>query len=683
MMTKDGNPMNKPHSRWHEKKRYFGFHYDLHGGKDDTLLGTECSEKQLIPMLKLMNPDFVQTDCKGHPGYTSWFSKTKDASVPPKMTKDALKQWRAATKKLGIPLHCHYSGIWDKAFAEKHPEWCIVQAAPKDGATGGQNFCDNASEKMCPRSPYVTEFMIPQMLELIDNYQVDGFWIDGDLWASEPCYCERCRAAWTEETGLAEPPTEETDDLWPRWWSFTLDAFNAYVTQYCDAVHAHKPGVLVCSNWLQTFANPGEPSVPTDWISGDNSWAFGMDGSRCEARFLATREKHWDIMLWSFTKVGSMGSKTQPWYTKPAEMMMQEAAVLMASGGAVQLYENPGGASPLMRSGRLLPWRQKLMGEVGRFVKARRTLCQDTETIPQIAILHSEIHVRHTTRGKNLMWHTDVSPVRAAVYAFLEKHYNVDVLDEWALFRHMEKYPAIVVPEREKLSDEMVSALKAYVQAGGKLFVSGSASFERFGATFLGAAATKGTAEKFHAPVNKESAPVYSETWQFLKTKTAKPLGFLSEAGIPEEATTHPAAIINTVGKGKVAYIPFDIFRDYGNNRNPKQRDFIANVMHKLVGKLNITVEAPSAIDVTMRQKAEKTIVHFVNRNTGLPTSPNSPVIDEIPPIGPITVTIKMAKKPSAVSMAFEKTAVQWKHTKGVLTVSIPSVHIHAALVIA
>ena len=85
------------HSKWHGKKYYFGLHYDLHAQETDTVLGTRCSRGELVPMLKKMRPDFVQTDCKGHAGYASWFSKTKDASVPPKMKKDALKQWRAAT----------------------------------------------------------------------------------------------------------------------------------------------------------------------------------------------------------------------------------------------------------------------------------------------------------------------------------------------------------------------------------------------------------------------------------------------------------------------------------------------------------------------------------------------------------------------------------------------------------
>ena len=44
---------------------------------------------------------------------------------------------------------------------------------------------------------------------------------------------------------------------------------------------------------------------------------------------------------------------------------MREAAVILSFGGNVQIYENPGG----VRDGRLIDWRQKRLGQVGRFVK--------------------------------------------------------------------------------------------------------------------------------------------------------------------------------------------------------------------------------------------------------------------------------------------------------------------------
>ena len=78
-----------------------------------------------------MGVEFVQTDSKGHPGYVSWFSETPEASIAPGVVQDALAQWRAATRLLGIPLHAHYSGIWDSAAGARHPEWRLLTAQKK------------------------------------------------------------------------------------------------------------------------------------------------------------------------------------------------------------------------------------------------------------------------------------------------------------------------------------------------------------------------------------------------------------------------------------------------------------------------------------------------------------------------------------------------------------------------
>lgn len=675
---------NSPHSRaaWHGPKHYFGLHYDLHAKETDTELGMRCSPKELIPMLRLMGADFVQTDCKGHPGYTSWFSRVPNASVPPKLRKDAMKQWREATRQLGLPLHCHYSGIWDKAAGAKHPAWSIIDSKGRLAGSPpqGQNAGAPTGEKMCPRGGYLEGLMIPQMKELIDRYGVDGFWIDGDLWAVEPCYCLRCRAAYNKATGRRKPPMKESDPDWPLWWNFTRESFNDFVTRYCDAVHAHKAGVLVCSNWLQTFRDPGEPKVPTDWISGDNPWVNGLDGSRCEARFLSTRGKHWDIMLWNFYCSHDMGKPESPWTPKPPQMLMQEAAVLLAFGGSVQLYESSTG----LRDGRLVEGRVRRMAEVGRFVKKRRALCQGSETIPQIAVLHSETHLRQTARVKSLMWGTDIQPVQGAVYALLENHYGVDVLDEWALLPRLHEFPAVFVPERHALSDEMVDKLKKYVREGGKLLVTGAESFGRFGSAFLGVSAGKLERDAtYYVPAADASTPLFSKSWRLVKPTTAKTLSFLGRTALTDsELLAHPAATLNRVGRGAVAYIPADVCRDFEHNRYPLVRAFIGEVTRALVGKMPITVQAPLCVDVALRRKGEHTIIHLVNRASGIPNQPNNGPSDEIPEVGPITITLKASRSPASVTAAWKGSKPHWTHRGSNLAITLPSIRIHEAIVI-
>jgi len=673
-----------PHrGRWHGKRRYFGLHYDLHANERDTELGLRATPGRLVPMLKLMGCQFVQTDCKGHPGYTSWFSRTPNASVSPGVKKDALKGWRAATRKLGLPLHCHYSGVWDAAAGAKHPDWCIVG---KDGGpVGGGRWARHTkrtNERMCPRGPYLDELMIPQMFELIDDYGVDGFWVDGDVWAAEPCYCERCRRAFEEATGIKEPPTETDDPNWLAWLDFTRRSFEQYVTRYCDAVHAHKPGVLVCSNWLQTFRLPGEPAVPTDWISGDNSAVFGLDSCRLQSRFISTRGKPWDLMTWAFYTAGQMGGRRAPSTFKPPQMIQQEAAVVLSFGGAFQVYDSSGG----LRDGRLIPWRMKRLREVGRFVKARRALCQGSETIPQAVVLHSEHHIRR--QPVKDLWDVDTSPVGGAVYSLLENHYGVDIMDEWALEPRLSHFPLIVAPEQDNMSDAMVAALKDYVRDGGRLMVSGAGAFQRFGGRFLGVSSRKVEQDVVHhVPAADGSVPVFSSQWRLVKPTKAKALGRLGTSPLPDERLlSYPAATLNKVGKGAVAYVPFKVFRFFAALRYPLVRTFIGELTRALVGKQAIHVEAPACVDVVLRAKDGKALVHLINRASGTPNVPNDGSVDEIAPVGPVSVDVRVAQKPRKVRLAFENGALDWKYVAGRrggnITATVAQVHIHCALVI-
>jgi hypothetical protein len=669
--------MTQPHTQWHGDAYYFGLHYDLHASKADTDLGERADPETLIPLLKLMNPGWVQTDCKGHAGYTSWYTQVPDGSISPGVKKDALAGWRAATEQLGIKLHCHYSGVWDSAAGEKHPEWSVLD---QDGDRVMGDYAKGwVRQAMCPRSDYDSLLLIPQLMELMDRYRVDGFWVDGEIWAVHTCYCDRCAAAFADATGIPTPPRETSDPNWETWMQFTRDSFHEHVTRYTNVVHSHKPGVLVCSNWLQTFRHPGEPSVPTDWISGDNTWVFGMDGSRCEARFIATRGKHWDIMLWGFYKLGEMSDQTAAWVFKPVQMLQQEAAVTLALGGNVQIYEHP----PALRNGQLVSWRMKRMGDVGDFVKARQAVCQNSTMLPQVAVLHSEHHFYSNDPLPFPNVEQKAKPVAGGTFAMLENHYGVDILDEWALLPRINDFAVIVAPEQDWLSEAMVSALSDYVQQGGRMIVSGAAAYERFGGDFLGVSSVAVEEKRnYHVAVREGAVPVYSEHWRMVKPTTATPFGTLGTTPLLDERLLpYPAATINAVGQGRVAYIPYNIFWFFAHTHYPMARQFVGELTHALVGDLPIRVTAPTCVDVILRRKNAQTVIHLVNRASGMANQPRDGAIDEIPSVGPITVQIDQAHAPADVQLMFERGQFKWSFENQTMTAVLDHLHIHAAIV--
>ena len=104
-----------------------------------------------------------------------------------------------------------------------------------------------------------------------------------------------------------------------------------------------------------------------------------------------------------------------------------------------------------------------------------------------------------------------------------------------------------------------------------------------------------------------------------------------------------------------------------------------------MVGRLPIEVKGPTGVDVVLRRKGSRCLVHLINRNSGLPNQPNAGAIDEIPPAGPVHLRLKCARRPRRVAPAFEPTAVRWTWKPGrggVLLVTVPSVAVHLAVVV-
>ena len=71
---------------------FFGVHFDLHASEDITDAGKTLTAEMIDTFLLKVRPDFIQIDCKGHPGISSY--PTKVGFHVKGFEKDPLKLWR-------------------------------------------------------------------------------------------------------------------------------------------------------------------------------------------------------------------------------------------------------------------------------------------------------------------------------------------------------------------------------------------------------------------------------------------------------------------------------------------------------------------------------------------------------------------------------------------------------------
>ena len=252
---------------------FLGIHFDFHAGPDCTEVGKNTTPAMIQNIIDLVRPDYLQIDCKGHAGYTSY--PTQVGQQVPGYVGDPLRTWRDVTAKNGVALYMHYSGVWDSV-AVKNPGWAALDADGKPSPKATSFW-----------GPYSEQLLIPQLRELAGTYGVDGVWVDGECWASIPDYSPAALAAFTSSTGFTTVPRKASEPHWFEFLQFQREAFRGYLRHYLAAVKRTHPTFQICSNWAFTDHMPEPVSVPVDFLSGDYSPDDSVNSARLSARLEA------------------------------------------------------------------------------------------------------------------------------------------------------------------------------------------------------------------------------------------------------------------------------------------------------------------------------------------------------------------------------------------------------------
>ena len=108
-----------PRTRLKRSEAFLGIHFDFHAGRDCTEIGKNTTREMIEGILDQVRPDYLQIDCKGHAGFSSY--PTKVGNPAPGFVGDPLRLWREVTAERGVSLYMHYSGVWDSEAVRQHP----------------------------------------------------------------------------------------------------------------------------------------------------------------------------------------------------------------------------------------------------------------------------------------------------------------------------------------------------------------------------------------------------------------------------------------------------------------------------------------------------------------------------------------------------------------------------------
>ncbi|MCC6819645.1 MAG: alpha-amylase family protein [Verrucomicrobiota bacterium] len=646
-------PVTTGPKRLRRADSFLGVHFDFHAGPDCTEIGKNTTRAMIENVINQVRPDYLQIDCKGHPGLSSY--PTKVGNRAPGFVGDPLRLWRQVTAEHGVALFMHYSGVWDSEAIRQHPTWAVINA---NGSTNG-----NATSFF---SPYGDQLLIPQLRELAGDYRVDGAWVDGECWAAMPDYGEAALKAFCEATGITDVPRKASEPHWYEFLQFNRAAYRDYLRHYIAGVKQTNPEMQLCSNWAFTDHMPEAVCAPVDWLSGDYSPEDSVNSARFSARYLAPQGKPWDLMAWSFTtKPGKDGSNR-----KSVVQLQREAAVVLALGGGFQAYITQ------TRDGAIREEQIPTMAEVAKFCRARQAFCHHAAPVPQVAFLYSTAAHYREIKG---LFNRDLSRLRGTLQALLESQQSVEILSEHNLSGRMAEYPLIVVPETDYLEPAFKAELIAYVEAGGNLLLIGPATAALFapelGVTLEGSPQTE-IRYLAHAGV---LTPTKDPTKPVVIGK-ALPFGRL-HASKDANSPSQPAATITSLGRGKIAATYFCFSRGYLGNRADTARGFLNDLTRQLFPGPLVEVSGSSDVDVAVNRLNGRLAINLVN-TAGPHADVQSPIHDTIPPVGPLQLVVRTPGKPSRISLEPGGDSLPFDYQNGTAQFTVPQLDIHRIVVI-
>jgi len=631
---------------------YWGLHFDHHSELNESHLGKTLTEGMVDSLLKDARPDYIQVDCKGHPGVSSY--PTLVGQQAASYDKDPLALIRKVTEAHNVALFVHYSGVIDNNYVRLHPE---------EGRYTREGKGDSVHTSLWGN--YVDKLLIPQIKELIDKYHVDGAWVDGECWSLEPDYQPAAKAEYLKQPGVTYFPLTYKDPNYRAYLEFNRQKFISYLNHYTSVLHAYKPDFQICSNWAFSSMMPEPVTARVDFLSGDLNSFNALNSAVWNSRCLAKQGKPWDLLSWDFTY--DWRAKTSYINHKPATQLCQEGAEVISMGGGYQVYfqQDDDLSFP--------PVVFNVIKDVADFIIPRKEFCFRAVPIPQIALLYSTAGWKNQTYA--IYRETDTDGIQGLLSAFLDGQNAVEVLMTHQLKDNMDQYPVIVIPEWETIEPEMKTKLLEYVRKGGNVLVIGAKATRMFD-EFAGVKEKEifdnsrnrigYNNHMFQLKSNFRQVELSGESKLFASAYSRA--DFRYPAG--------PAATITNYGKGKIACVYADLGNTYRMSNSYVIRDFLSGIVKSLYPLPLVEIKGSHHVHVVPTMKNGKMMVNLINTG-GDHSNPNFFGFDEIQPIRDLEVSVMLGTKPQFVILQPGGKKLKFDFDNGKAKFIIPELKIH------
>ena len=557
-------------------------------------------------------------------GILSWFPTALAVQTPNPLLSlrasgdlvaDALRA--AGERGLRVVARMDFSKV-TRHLAEEHPEWCFVGP---DGRW--QEY--NGLVSVCPSGPYYQHETEAILDEVIDRYDVDGFFlnwfgyneVDYSRTYHGVCHCAACQRAYHER--FREPlPAGPEDSAYPRWRGFTVERLEELTGRIRDHISGRAaargrdlPLILGYRSDI-TFHEANNATERDLWPQ--------LTGESVSAA--ATRHPGKPVL------VNCVAFVDMPYRLAPeepehfAQYLVQ--AVARGANPSCYIMGAPGDIPyPCLDTARgIFRWHRSQQA-----VYAGLGSAADTVLVRPVNGERAEFE---------------------GLYNVLtELHLPFDVLDQDRIAEGLRSRPVsgpsrctlLVLPGLGALDRDAAAAVDAFVATGGALLSTGDTGLrgtrEEHGELactgVTGPAAVRAGTELRNSYVSRYDAEEQSGpavplhgTYHYLDlTPAARPrFRVLSPApfGPPEkchgnELLDHPGAVSHPHGEGTAITVPWTIGTAYRELQLTAVRDMAEELLDELLGSRGrqLTTTLPPAVEVVAGRNGRQDVLHLLN----------------------------------------------------------------------
>jgi hypothetical protein len=643
--------------------------------------------------------------------------------------RDLFGEFVAAARESGLHVLARMdcAGV-HRDLAYCHPDWLLMD---REGQP--YRYQDVELYYTCPNGPYYREYMPEVFREILQGYDVEGFFDNG--WPSlgrrqAICHCLHCQRGFRRSIGEALPDREDWDSpVFRQWVAWRYRVMEEVWDLFNKAVEAAKPGAVWIGNlYGHDFA--AAPNRGVDWLNlARKSGIFGIDH---QGRGLSQPT----FSAGEFGRLLRNVAENKPFYnlygTWHAHTPVKRTLSKTPAEATLWLAESTAAG--------FLPWWHSIgaANEDRRWVPAFEEFFRwhaendryltDRQSLAEVGVVFS---VQTTDYyGKEAPDERVSSHLHGTVYSLLKARIPFDIVHERKLDADsLSQYRVLMLPNVAALSDEQCADIRAFVERGGSLVATfESTLYDEWGqarddyglADVLGVhksgLPTRELSDEFS--VLDRGGPAVGHAFQLIRDPTHPILSWAGDTDYlayegklcpiatepdtrvlatlippypmypPEmtfsehRETSAPTIVVRERGDSKIVYFPGDVDREFWKHNLTELGRALGEAARWTLGtSAAVAVEGPGLLDIHPYRKGGDRIVHLVNLSQeGLWRAP----MDEITPLPGQRLRIRVGPDDhvQGVRLLVSGRQAEWSVDEREVVVTVPTIEAHEVVVL-